>query len=324
MSTFQQILERHQQTNSLMNENLRKAVLSENKKILEAVSAITVEHIVKGLAELQLEFRNTSNGLSQKILTEVSKSDALQRAIEIQNQQLQELHEIRITAENLTLLKQVNSNKMKTLAEESEAQLKTWDQEIAAEKYKWQMEQQEFDSAQQTKLTLLKKERETAEADFNYKLERKRKFDADDYETKKKLLTYRLSEESKALEEKWQEREKIIADKQQELETNKAKAKSLAEEILQEAQKAKEQAMKEVEEQARIEATLLEKEIDTNKEAFTLQVKTLEETIQQQNEHLKNVSQQLQAALKQVQELTIRTIDSTKTISRSVDKKGAN
>lgn len=79
---------------------------AKSQEILQAASAYTVDSIVKGLADLQLEFGSILNALSEKLAQENSKLDELNRAIEIETQRLQELQQIRVVADTLDILSQ--------------------------------------------------------------------------------------------------------------------------------------------------------------------------------------------------------------------------
>jgi hypothetical protein len=77
---FQQILNDRKRIDSRIATKEEEAEKEKNQQILEVASTYTIDGIVKGLADLQLEFGNIVKGLSEKLAKEASKLDELNRA----------------------------------------------------------------------------------------------------------------------------------------------------------------------------------------------------------------------------------------------------
>ena len=76
MASFEQLLQKYYIQSGQFEDKQKTLQQEEEKKILEAVTTYTVESIVKGLADVQLDFRDTTQNLSDKIITEVKKLSA--------------------------------------------------------------------------------------------------------------------------------------------------------------------------------------------------------------------------------------------------------
>jgi hypothetical protein len=63
-TAFQQILTDRKRIDSRIATKEEEAEKEKNQQILEVASTYTIDGIVKGLADLQLEFGNIVNGLS--------------------------------------------------------------------------------------------------------------------------------------------------------------------------------------------------------------------------------------------------------------------
>lgn len=298
--------------------------LEDDKKIVEAASSYTVENIVKGLADLQLDFNTRVDDISSKLLAEVSRLEELRRAIEIETQHLSELRKIRIAAEALNILIQENEQKTKNFEEHAEEQRQALESEIVETKALWQKEQSEYEATNKERQERLKRERKKTEADFKYDLERKRKLEFDKHEAQKRDLERRLAEESEELELNWAEREKIIEENKKELEKFKALVETYPKELEDVIQKAKDEAIQEVHEKANLDAQLFEKEVEANKEVYELKIKSLEESIQKHSGEIEKLSTQFQEAMKQVQELALKTVESSEKITKSEVKQRQN
>jgi hypothetical protein len=310
LTAFQQLLSNYQKSVPEISTKREEMQREEEKKIVETASAYTVENIVKGLAELQLDFNNTIDSISQKLLTEVSRREELQKAIQLETKHLQELRDIRIAADALRILNRENQTEIKTFEEEAAQKQHALANEIAGQKRNWHKEQAVFEQAEKERQKLLKREREKSEADYQYALERKQEKEADEYETRKRILERQLAEKGEELEEQFAERERMVAQSQKELDENKSKVESFEKLLVEKSEEAKEKAIEEVLLDAKLKAELYQKDVEANKQAYELKIKSLEDAIEKQARQIEDFSAQLQEALKQAQQLAVKTVES--------------
>lgn len=308
---FQQILTDRKKFDSRIATKEEEAEKAKNKQILEVASTYTVDSIVKGLADLQLEFGNIVNGISEKLSTEASKLDELKRAIDIETQQLQELQQIRVVADALHLLTQEHQENLKALEQNLTNQREAIEKDSAQNHKLWETEQEEFESAVHEYNELLTKERQRQEADYQYELERKRKVEVDEYEELKRNQERELQEKNQEKEKNWAEREKILADNQPKFEEYQTKVEGFPRELDEAVKKAREEAIKDIHQDAKVRAELLEKEWESTKQGYEFKVQSLEQTIQKQIEQIENLSSQLQETMKQAQTLAMKAFDSS-------------
>ncbi|MEG4278343.1 hypothetical protein QUA62_12825 [Microcoleus sp. MON1_C1] len=306
LQNFQQILADNKKIESKVETKEESAEKAKNKQLLEVASTYTIDSIVKGLADLQLDFGSITSGLSEKLKAESSKLDELKRAIEIEAQQLQELQQIRVVADSLHILTQEHREKL-TLLEQNSANQRELIQKDTTQKRKlWEKEQQEFDIAIQEEIALTTKERQREAADYHYELERTRKVETDEYEETKRKLERELQQSTREKEKNWVEREQVLSDNQAEFEENQKKAAGFEEELKQAYVKAKEEAIQEVSREAKVKADLVEKEWEGSKQGYELKVQSLQQTIGRQTEQIAEISAQLQATMKQAQDLAMK------------------
>ena len=103
---FQQIVADKKKSEFKIATRQEIAEKEKNQQVLEAASTYTVDSIIKGLADLQLEFGGIVRQLSEKLANENSKLDEVKLAIEIETEHLQELQEIKIAADTVHILNQ--------------------------------------------------------------------------------------------------------------------------------------------------------------------------------------------------------------------------
>lgn len=320
LQQFNQLLADRKAVEAPISVKQKQLQVEADQKMLETASTYTVETIVKGLADLQLDFNSRVDDISGKLSAEVSKLVELRRAIQIANHHVDELQKIRIAAEALNILIQQNEQQAATFEKESGDKRQNLDNEIISTKADWKKEQDEFEAVNKERQERLKKERKKTEADYKYDVERKRKIDLDKYEEKKRILERKLAEESEAHETDWSGREKVLADQKSQLEKYQAQVVTYEKELEDAVQKAQVEAIKEAQEKAALTADLFEKEVTANRTVYELKIKSLEDSIEKQAKQIEDLNAQFQAAVKQSQELAFKTVGSAEKLVKSTGK----
>ncbi|GAB1539142.1 hypothetical protein NUACC21_18070 [Scytonema sp. NUACC21] len=311
MQAFQQILIERKKLESKIATKQEAAEKVKNAQILEVASAYTVDSIVKGLADLQLEFGTIITGLSEKLAKETSKLDELNQAIDIETKGLQEMQKIRIVADALDILTQEHQEKLKVIEQDTTNKREAIEKEINLVRKDWQKEESEYEEALNTYNALLAKERQQEEEEYQYKLENTRKISTNSYDAQKRKLEREIQESSQEKNKNWAEREKTLTKNKPLFDEYQKKIATFPNELEEAVKKAREEAIKETSQKAKIEADLFEKEWEATKQSYELKIQALEETIKKQMEQIETISTQLQAALKQAQDLAMRAFGSS-------------
>lgn len=309
LEAFVRLIAEKQKIDSKVATKEEEAEKEKNKKTLEVASTYTVDSIVKGLADLQLEFGSIITGLSTKLTTETTKLDELKRAIEIENQHLQELQQIRVVADALHILTQEHQEKLKGIEQNAAFQQETLEKEIAENRKVWQKEQQEFETTIGEQTELLTAERQRQEADYQYELERNRKIKGDEYEEFRRKLELELQQNNQEKDKDWTERERILTANQALFEEYRRKVEAFPAEMEEATKKAWGEGISEVNQEAKVKSDLFEKEWEASKQSYELKIKSLEQKIQRQTEQITEITNQLQTALKQAQDLAMRAFE---------------
>ncbi len=306
LQNFQQILAENKKIESKVETKEQEAEKAKNKQLLQVASTYTIDSIVKGLADLQLDFGSVINGLSEKLSAESSKLDELKRGIEIETAQLQQLQQIRVVADALYILTQEHQEKITALEQSAANQREVIEKDTIQKRKIWEKEQQEFDIQVQETTALTIKERQQETADYQYELERSRKVETDEYEETKRKSERELQKSTSEKDKNWTEREKFLTDNQAEFAKNQTKAAGFEEELKQAHTKAKEEAIQEVSCEAKVKADLVDKEWEGAKQGYELKVQSLQQNIGRQTEQIAEISAQLQATMKQAQDLAMK------------------
>jgi hypothetical protein len=303
LQSFQEILIQKKQREYQVATKEEEAEKEKNKQLLAIANTYTIDNIVRGLADLQLDFGNIINSLSERLDSEAGKLDQLQRAIAIETQNLQQLQKVRVVADALHLLRQEHQEKLRAIEHEISSKTEALEKEMAQTRKTWQQEQQEFETKIQEAQDLRQKQRQQEEADYTYELERQRKIDADRYEQEKRSLEIKIADQSQCKDKSWAEREQFISQNQARFEDYLTQVSGLEEELKQAYIKAKEEAIQDVTREEKVKADLFDKEWEGSQQGYELKISALEATIQGHNEQIRELSAQLQEATKQAKDL---------------------
>ena len=311
MQAFEQILAEKQKLDSKIATKQEEAEKEKDKEILAAASVYTVDGIVKGLADLQLEFGTIVNELSEKLANQNSKLDELNRAIEVETRYLQELQKIRVVADTLDVLTQEHQENLIKIEADITKKREALEKEKQQILKEWEKEQAKFALSEQTYNELLVKNREKEAEEYQYKLEDSRKINQDSYQETKRQLERELQQATREKEKDWVERERINQQRQRLLEEYQQKVATFPAELDTAVKKYREDAIKDTAAKAKVEADLFEKEWEGSKQSYDLKIQSLEQTIERQNAQIESISNQLQATLKQAQDLAMKAFGSS-------------
>ena len=305
-AAFNQLIAEREKIESKIATKEQEAEKEKNKELLEIASTYTIDSIVKGLADLQLEVGKIVNQLTETLTTESDKLDQLQKAIEIEKEHLQQLKQVRIAADALYILNQEHQENLKTIEQKAANERELVEKDQTEKRKFWQKEQTEYDILQREKLEKLTKQRQKEDEDYQYVLERTRKIETDEYDSTKRTQEREIQENNVLKNKLWAEREKLLNDQQTVYEENLKKIEAFPSQLEEEVKKAREEAMKEATNEAKFKADLADKEWEGLKQSYELKIQSLSQTIQRQIEQITDISNQLQAAITQAQTLATR------------------
>ena len=311
VAAFQRILAERKKLELKIATRQEEAEKEKNKQILSTASTYTVDSIVKGLADLQLDFGSIVIGLSEKLAKENSKLDELKLALEVETKHLQELQQIRVVADALDILNREHQEKLKTLEQDANNQKEGLEKERNQTRKTWQQEQAEYEIKLQEQNELLAKERQQEIEDYQYRLELARKINTDAYQARKRNLERDLQESTQLKDKDWAEREKILTAQQPQFVEYQKQITAFTTEVEEAIKKAREEAIRDVNQDAKVKADLFEKDWQGSKQSYELKIQSLEQAIAKQAEQIESLSSQLQAALKQAQDLAMRAFENS-------------
>lgn len=308
LKNFNSLLLQYKKDRTQFITKAAEAEKKQNEAIVKAASQTTIPNIVNGIAELQLGFNSTLNELAQKLGQETKRLQALQQAIKVEEDTLEQLRRIKISAEAFDILKHDHQNVLATLTENHEKSLENLVKEQEATKTQWHKQAQVVLDEQSTYQASLIKVRTLKIDEYKYDQVRKLKLALDKFDTSKSTLEYQLKEQSADKDKDWNKRRKVLEKQAPQLEKSREKLTGFDDKLKDEANKAREKAIQKVHREAKVETELLEKDNAASIEVYELQIVALEKTIVENQTQIMELTQQLNATLERVQVLAANAV----------------
>jgi hypothetical protein len=276
-----------------------EAQLAKNKEIVTQAASYTVDTIVKGMADLQLEFGSIINGLSNRLTVEVEKLNVVKQSIEIETQHRAELQQVRVVADALYIITQEHQQSLKTIEQKLATDRENLDKEQVNLRTQWERTDRDYTEQQAETLTVVTKERQKEQDEVQYKVIRDRQLQTDTYTDTKRNQEKDLQSQDRDKQKQWKEREKFLKDNQKLADENAAKVIAFPAELEEAVKRAREEAIKETSSDAKVKADLAEKEWEGTKQGFEMKMQSLERVIERQNTQILSISEQLQTVMNQ-------------------------
>jgi hypothetical protein len=292
-----------------------EAQLAKNKEIVTKAATYTVDTIVKGMADLQLEFGSIITGLSDRLTVEVEKLTEVKQSIEIETQHRSELQQVRVVADALHIITQEHQQSLKSIEHTLTLDREELVKEQTNLRKQWEGRDREYTEQQAELATIVTKERQKEQDEFQYKVIRDRQLQTDVYTEAKRNQEQELQSLDRDKQKQWKEREKFLKDNQKLADENTAKVTAFPAELEEAIKKAREEAIKETSSNEKVKADLAEKEWEGSKQGYEMKAESLERVIDRQNEQIIATTEQLQTVMNQAQSLAMKAFETSARIS---------
>lgn len=253
----------------------------DKQEIIKHASSNSIEQVVTDLTGLKLNIAKVLEDLENQLLTEHKKLSSLNQAIIFQKNELEELHEIKVTADSLTALLQAQKIKEEIFQQEVTEQRNNFEQDIFQKRAAWKREQEETILSWKEQEALQKKIRQHEEEDYIYKRDLERQKESDQYLMQKQLLEKDLADKKLLFEKIFSERETNILVKEQELEQLKIKVEAFPKKLQETIQETEKSITEHLQFKYAYESKLTQKEIEGERKLHQQMISALENKIAQ-------------------------------------------
>ena len=290
--------------------------------VVKNAATLSNEGIVKEISGLKVSLSSALDKLNENYINEFQKFEELQKAIQIEKQQLEDLYQLSANTDSLSAMLLAQKEKKEQFEQEMAVRKTELEEKIRTEKERFELEmaekraqwkkEQELYAAQAKEATEDKKKsqlREEEEYQYNLKITRKKEVDL--YEEKKQKLEKELADKKAAFEKEFTEREAQIKEAEAELKDLRIKNAAFPTEM----EKAVDAAIKSVTEKLqmtfRFEKELKEKETEGELRLKDQTIETLKGKIKDMEGSVKELSQKAVIAETSVKDIAIKAIESS-------------
>ncbi|MCD4784632.1 MAG: hypothetical protein K8T10_12495 [Candidatus Eremiobacteraeota bacterium] len=317
-STKRDILEAYEQLRGKFEKRETEAPASlkvrdkqkeDEKKILERASSYTGDRVIQNIAHLKLHVGKSLDEISEKLIGEARKLDELKTAINLEKKYIEEVHDIKVSADALSILIQDYEEKKKAFGEEATQKREELKRHIQEVQEKQKNQQAEYETRLKEWDERLKKERTREKEEYEYNLKLTRKKDKDIYEQKKADLERELKEKREKQEKEFAERGAELFARESELKELKKKVESFEPMLEKEIHRARKEAMAIAEEKAKIVAQLYAKDKEGEMNLLKYENKKLQEDVEKFNSQFEGINKQLSGANQQVLTIAAKAIE---------------
>ncbi|MCT7954958.1 hypothetical protein [Laspinema palackyanum] len=270
-----------------------------------------INQTIESLQLLQFGFGGAVSDLSERLTGEAAKLHELDKSVNQEVEDLQNLHDLEVSEETLEGLVQTYQERAKTFQGEITDRQDTLEQQIQTLKKTWEKEQETHQREIKERNTTRQKQQQRDAEEYRYSLERDRHLAQEEYAQTQKGLYQELAEIRQTQEQEWTERENAIAEREKYYAEAKAKVEAHPKELETNIKNGKDSGRNIGNYQAKIASDLRSKEVEGLQRSYQLQISALEVSINNQEERIKTLTKQLESALKQVQDLAVKAIEGT-------------
>jgi len=279
------------------------------KQVVEVADALSTEGIVQAVSTLKSEIGKLLSQLSDRLEEEVNNYRQVKKAVEVKQQELQEIYEIQKSASSLAALIEVQHQKRQEFEEEMAARKEELNREIHTIRAEWDKEKKLHEAELKERDAAEAKRREREKEEYLYAFRREQQLTKDQFEDEKAKLEREIQYKREQMEKELAERETAIAQKEAELNEWREKVSAFPKQLETAINKAVKEAVERVQLEAKTREELLKKEFEGERNVLNTRIESLEKTVREQAEHIAKLSQQAEKAYSQVQDIAVKAIE---------------
>lgn len=304
-------------------------------EITDKAKSFSNEKIVTGISELKVSMSSALDKLGEQFIDEFKKFEDLQKAIDIEKQNLEDLYSLSANTDSLAAMLLAQKEKREIFEQEMEQRKVDLTTKIASDKEKhetemaekkavWKKEQEEHNTKAKEETAITKKDRNREEEEYQYNLKISRKKEANTYEEKKTKLEKDLAEKKIDFEKEFSERKAAIEEAEAELKELRIKSSSFQAELENAVTTAIKSTTDKLETEHQFEIKLSEKEVEGEIKLKDQTITALNSKIKEIEISQKEMSQKTAKAESSVKDIAMKAIESASAKPIFVEKEKPN
>jgi len=304
-AAYNEVLEKLNEKQEEMPQEVKKK--QEEKAMVAKSAAHSPETIVSELSGIKLKTIKQLDMLSEELLQEFQKLSNLRQAIASEQAHLEDLYQIKDTANTLAALFQAHADQKEQLQQAITQQKQEHEDFMAAKRLHWTQENECLELNFRENKEKWEKDRKHEEEDYTYTQTIQRRKEMDDYNTKKVALEKELI----TMQEDLQKREEVLREKENLSSDLQSRVAQFPEELKKTVAAAEKQLLAQITQQHDFAAQIKQKELDGMMKFHDLQVTYLQGKIKELELLVKELSQKSDRATENVQLIACRALDTS-------------
>jgi hypothetical protein len=320
LAAYDELLKKVQEKKTAEPKKVQE--IQKQETLVKTAEGLSDEVIVKEITDLKMNLSSALDKLGEKFVSEFRKFEDLQQAIEGEQKNLEDLYQLSVNTDSLSVMllaqkekKEQFEQEMTTITSEFNEKMNSekerFDTEMGEKKSLWKKEQESYQQKTKEETEESKKKRTREEEEYLYTLKINRKKESDIYEEKKQKLEKELASNKAAFEKEFTEREFKIKDAETELKELRIKSAAFPAELKKAVDADVKLATDKLQATFRFEKELREKEIEGELRLKDQIVDTLKGKIKDVEASLKELSQKAVTAEASVKDIAIKAIESS-------------
>jgi hypothetical protein len=283
----------------------------QKKEMLEKVSGITNDSIVKSIVSLKTDLGKTLDELQLSLEKEYKKLEGIRSAIAIEKQSLEDLYSLSANTDSLAAMLLVQKEKKESFEKALQEKENAFMAETALKKEQWEREKAKQEAEEKEYAAELLKRRKREEDEYAYSMKIKRQKEQDEYESRKTTLEKELIESKAKFEQEAANREQELKNAETELaELRKTNAEFPGK--LEKALKDKEaEIIKQLQTRYEFDIKFIEKQNETDIRLKDQMIASLQEKIKEQQAQLKEFTEKANRAEASVKDIAVKAIENS-------------
>jgi hypothetical protein len=270
---------------------------------------LSLEKIVKSLTDVKLDMGRFFDQLEENSTNQYKKLIDIQKAIECEKNNLEEIHSIQVNADSLAALIEAQKRQKEDFEEEMENEKYEFESEMEDKKANWEEEKKAVEKELQEYEKNIKIKREREEEEYKYNLEKTRKKERDAFDIKQSTLERELEEKKNKIEEQLSKREEQIKLKEDEYLSLKNKVDNFATELENSVKEVEKRTTDNLAKEYDYKNSLMQKEMDGDRKLYDQKIASLEAKIKEQKILIDELTNRAKDASTQVQNIALKAVE---------------
>jgi hypothetical protein len=279
----------------------------EIQKVVAKVADVSKDNLVSDLAAVKLKAIKQIDVLSEDLFAEFQKLSDVRGAIKIEQKHLEELYQIKETANTFAALLKSYEEHSEKFKADMDRQKSTYEKAVADQRVHWKEENDKLEKEFKESKERLTLERKREEEEYKYKIDLKHRQENDAYEQTKA----EREKQAIAQKEELDRREAEVAAREALMATLQAQVDAIPETIKKAVLEAEQTLKTKLDDTHAFEAKLKDAEHQSALKIADHTITALREQIKEQEKRLQAMAQKVDVASEQVQTIASKALDAS-------------